>query len=208
MPPACAACGRFGSVLCGPCVSRFRAPTRSDDRFVSPDAGVVIGESLTLALAAFAYEGALRKALQRLKYAGAARVAEGLALAAVPTLRAVIQISGPATLVPIPLHLRRQRERGYNQAGLLAEQLGRATGLAVAPILVRGRETSRQHGLDRAARLRNLIAAFGLAGPVPPPTVILVDDILTTSATMEACASVLRAGGSEAVYGLAVGREV
>lgn len=175
---------------------------------MAPDAAVVIGDALVLTLAAFAYEGAMRKALQRLKYAGVARVARPLALAAVPTLRVLARISGPATLVPVPLHVHRQRERGYNQAGLLAEHLGRASGLPVASSLARPRETSRQHRLDRSARLRNLVAAFELATPDPPQVVIVVDDILTTSATMEACASVLRAGGSAAVYGLALAREV
>jgi ComF family protein len=208
MPPACAACGRFGSALCGACLSSFQAPGRADDRFMAPDAAAVSGDRLILALAAFAYDGASRRALGRLKYAGAARVARPLAEAAVPTLRRLAKITGPATLVPVPLHVHRQRERGYNQAALLAEHLGRAAGTAVRACLVRRRETSRQHGLDRAARLRNLASAFEPATAGPPSVVILVDDILTTSATMEACAAVLCAAGSKAVYGLAIAREV
>jgi ComF family protein len=113
------------------------------------------------------------------------------------------------------LHRSRQRDRGYNQAELLARELGRRTGLRVWPALERVRATQRQHSLDRATRLRNLSRAMELSTVRPPtdaqgamPTVLLVDDILTTGATLEACAVILRAAGVPSVYGFAVAREV
>ncbi len=179
------------------------------DRFFAPDAGVVIGDALELALAAFAYEGVLRRTLQRLKYGGAARMAVPLAEASVPALGTLLAISGNVALVPVPVHVVRLRERGYNQAGLLAAELGKRARLPVADILARPRPTTKQHRLDRAGRLRNLRDAFALSAEArPPPAAILVDDILTTSATLEACASVLRAAGTRRVYGFAIGREV
>jgi len=209
LPSACAACGRYGSPLCGDCLSRFRPATRAEHRFLAPDPGVVIGDALDVALAAFAYEGALRRALQRLKYGGASRLAAPLALAALPTLRQVTSLVGPASLVPVPVHRDRLRERGYNQAALLARMLGQRAGLPVADLLLRERATVKQHQLDRAGRLRNLRAAFSPApGMRAPAVVILVDDILTTSATLESCAHVLRAAGAECVAGLVIGREV
>lgn len=209
LPPACSACGRLGAVLCGACVRGFRAPSQQEDRFIAADPGIVVGDQLTLAIAAFAYDGSLRRALQRLKYAGTARVAAALATAALPTLQALLAITGPVPLVPVPLYRERERERGYNQAALLADRLGASASLPVAALLVRQRATSKQHRLDRAARLQNLVAAFGVARDERvPPVAILVDDILTTSATMEACSSVLRAAGSERVYGFAIAREV
>lgn len=209
LPPACAACGRLGAVLCDACVRGFPAASNHEDRFIAADAGVVVGDQLTLAVAAFAYDGSLRRALQRLKYAGAARVAAALATAALPRLEALLAITGPVPLVPIPLHRERERERGYNQAALLADRLGASASLPVAAALVRERATTKQHRLDRAARLQNLVAAFAVAPDARvPPVAILVDDILTTSATMEACSSVLRAAGSERVYGFAIAREV
>jgi predicted amidophosphoribosyltransferase len=79
----------------------------------------------------------------------------------------------------------------------------------VADVLVRERATTQQHRLDRAARLRNLREAFAIRpGARPPPVAILVDDILTTSATLEACAAVLRDAGTSRVLGFAVAREV
>jgi ComF family protein len=204
MPPACAGCGRSGSLLCDRCVGACAPPFRPEDRFVAPDAGVVLGDALTLAMAAFAYSGPIRRALAALKYSGASRLAPMLASVATPSLHTLLAITGPADLVPAPVHPERRRERGYNQAELLARALG-PTVLA----LERVRPTTKQHRLDRAARLANLRGAFrAVPGAPVTPTVIVVDDIITTTATLEACASVLREAGVEAVYGFAVAREV
>jgi ComF family protein len=209
LPPACGACGRMGRLLCDRCRRDLRAPTPAGDRFFAPDAGVVIGDALELALAAFAYDNVLRRLLQRLKYFGAARVARPLAEAAAPALANLLRISGRAALVPVPVHVVRERERGYNQAELLTRELGAILRLPTADLLVRPHATTKQHRLDRAGRLRNLRDAFVMrASARPPPTVIVVDDILTTSATLEACASVLREAGVLHVYGFAIGREV
>ena len=209
MPPACAGCGRSGALLCQRCLEAFQTPSRPADRFLAPDAGVVVGDSLALALAAFAYEGPLRGALAALKYTGASRLAPILARAAEPALRCLVAVTGPVTLVPVPLHIERRRVRGYNQAELLARQLGRSTGMPFADSLARDRSTTKMHRLDRAARLHNLRGAFVLAPrAVVPRAAILVDDIVTTTATLEACSSVLRAAGCEAVYGFSVAREV
>ena len=209
MPPACAGCGRSGALACPRCVDAFQVPSRPADRFLAPDAGAVVGESLVLARAAFAYEGPLRRILASLKYSGASRLAPILAHAAEPALRTLVAVTGEATLVPVPLHVERRRSRGYNQAELLARQLGRQTGMPFDHLLVRARPTTRQHRLDRAARLHNLRGAFGMRpGGVVPEAVIIVDDIITTTATLEACASILKAAGCGAVYGFAVAREV
>ena len=208
LPPACAGCGRSsGHLLCGRCRSSLRPPSDPSDRFFVADAGAIVGERLRLALAAYAYEGPMRRALAALKYGGAARVAPVLAELAVPTLECLQSISGAATLVPVPVHAERLAARGYDQAALMAAALGQRARLPVAPVLVRVRATTKQHRLDRAARLRNLRAAFDVNGPAPP-IAIVVDDIITTTATLEACAGVLRDAGCQAVYGLGIAREV
>jgi ComF family protein len=169
----------------------------------------VVGDALEVGVAAFAYEGSLRRALARLKYGGAPKVAVPLALLAAPRLGALDALAKDAWLVPVPVHAERLRQRGYNQAASLAAALARHRDRRVADILVRERATTQQHRLDRAARLRNLRDAFSLrSGALPPPVAILVDDILTTSATFEACAGVLREGGASRVLGFAIAREV
>lgn len=182
---------------------------RTDERFFLPDAGTVVGEALLLAVSALAHRHATQRALRRLKYGGAARLAGPLARAAVPAFRSLLAVAGPLPLVPVPVHPARGRERGYNQAGLIAGELGRLTELPVLDLLVRVRPTTKQHRLDRPGRLRNLAGAFILRpGARPPPALIVVDDILTTSATLESCARVLRAAGAQRIYGFAIAREI
>jgi ComF family protein len=114
-------------------------------------------------------------------------------------------------LVPVPLHGRRLRERGYNQSALLAAEIGKTTGLpAMTDSLVRLRHTKSQVKTAGAEeRQRNMAGAFGcrdarLAGK----RVLLVDDVCTTGATMNSCAVALREAGATSVWGLALAREV
>lgn len=210
LPPACAGCARYGAILCARCVGTLRPARSPRHLFSGADPGIVVGEALDLAFAAFVHEGALRRALQRLKYGGAGRLAAPLAAASWPALADLLDlVDGQAVLVPVPVHAERRRARGYNQAALLAAELGSRVGLPVRDILERTRPTAKQHGLGRAARLRNLRGAFDLHGALPRDvTAVLVDDILTTAATLEACAEVLRRGGAGRVLGFAVAREV
>jgi ComF family protein len=209
LPPACAGCGRYGRLLCHACLASMRRLSYGRDQFSAPDPATVVGEALILASAAFEHSGSIRRALQRLKYGGAGRLTAPLAHAAIPSLHELLAITGRGTLVPVPVHPARLRQRGYNQAALLAGVLGREANLPVADILVRRRATTRQHGLNRAARLHNLRGAFDVRGGMrAPATAIVVDDILTTSATLEACALALRSAGAAQVFGFAIAREV
>ena len=153
--------------------------------------------------------GRCAAALAALKYSGASRLAPTLAVAAAPALTRLLDVSGPATLVPVPVHPERLRVRGYNQAALIARELARLARQQFADVLQRTRPTMKQHRLDRAARLANLRDAFAVrAGASVPARLIVVDDIITTTATLEACASVLVEAGAQEVYGFAVAREV
>lgn len=207
LPPACAGCGRQNGLLCDACLARLHPPADPRDRFVAADAGAVVGDAPVIALAAYAYAGPVRRALAALKYTGASRLAPILAELCVPTLDRLLAMSGPASLAPIPVHAERRASRGYNQAELIAVELARRRSLGVSTVLARTRPTTRQHRLNRVARLQNLRNAFVAEGRAPP-VVILVDDIITTAATLEACGAALRAAGADAVYGLAVAREV
>jgi ComF family protein len=209
VPPACSGCGQWGALVCDGCRRSFTPPGRNDDAFLMANPGAVVGEALTLAAAALTYDGPLRRCLARLKYVGTRRVATTLADAARPAFDRLLAISGRVPIAAVPAHPERLGERGYNQAALLADALASRADLQRIDPLVRRRSTERQHRLDRAARLRNLESAFAVASGARVPTaLIVVDDILTTSATLEACARVLRRHGAELVYGFAIAREV
>jgi ComF family protein len=110
-------------------------------------------------------------------------------------------------LVPVPLHPRRQRERGFNQAELLAGRVRGACGLSVRKLLRRIRPTSPQAGFDREERIKNLQGAFVAAGlEEPGGDYLLVDDVSTTGATLDACASALRSAGAGRVFAMVVAR--
>jgi ComF family protein len=157
------------------------------------------------------YEGTLRVVLHELKYAGRRRAAGRLAEALLeePAVRALVATSD--VLVPVPLHPRRLRERGFNQAALLAVEIARRTGRSVCvDALARRLDTVPQAGLTAAARRRNVEGAFAVRRKaiVAGRTVTLVDDVLTTGATALACARRLADAGASEVRLVTVARVV
>jgi ComF family protein len=115
------------------------------------------------------------------------------------------------TLVPVPAHGQRVRDRGYDQALLLADEIGRALGLPVVRAVVRTQATRAQHALGRAERESNVGHRFAVPAPLQEQVAgcwpVLVDDIVTTGATLSACAAALLEAGALAVSALTVARE-
>ena len=147
----------------------------------------------------------LAAAVHKLKYGGHRPVADALG----GLLSARYPFGADAILVPVPLHQARLRGRGFNQALLLARALARRRRLIVAPrALRRTRLTRAQPGLGAAARRRNLAAAFTTRSPeaVAGKAVVLIDDVLTTGATADACARALLAAGAMRVDVYTAGR--
>jgi ComF family protein len=153
--------------------------------------------------------GPLRSAILQLKFHGRRRVAERLAEAIVREAGARRVLTPGAVLVPVPLHPRRLRERGFNQSRLLAEALGRRLDLVVAGgALVRRKDTASQTGLSAAARRSNVAGAFAVRrrALVDERVVVVIDDVVTTGATARACAAALREGGAAEVRFLTAAR--
>jgi len=147
-----------------------------------------------LASAPYLHGGALADAIHRLKYEK--REDLGAALAVLFEACAVLQSD---VLVPIPLHPRRLRLRGYDQARLLADGAAKWFRLPVVPLLRRVRETGQQVGRDRTSRERSVRGAFATTGEVLGARICLIDDVLTTGATASAAADALLIAGAARV---------
>lgn len=155
------------------------------------------------------YSGSVRAALHAFKYGGERRLAGPLAEAAAERWRRAGR--GGDVLTWVPVHASRRRERGFDQAEELAREMARALGLPVASLLERHQRTTAQHALGQAQRASNTATAFGpaatLGSSYQGAWAVVVDDILTTGATMGGCAAALLEGGATAVSAVTIARD-
>lgn len=207
LPPRCLLCGAPGADgrdLCAGCAGDFAPNAIRCPRCALPLAAPApaCGEclrrdpSFASAWAPFRYEHPLDLLEARFKFH--ADLAAGHVLSALMLERASVDAPArPELLIPVPLHAARLRERGYNQALELARPLAHAFAIPLrADLLLRTRATPPQTGLDAKTRRRNLRGAFAVAADAAlPDHVALVDDVMTTGATLRECARVLRAAG-------------
>jgi len=214
LPPRCGGCGRVGAWLCDRCRQQIRYLQEPLCRRCGAEVETARSEcgcrsrlrSLSRLRSAVAYEGPIEDAIQRLKYRGWRRLAEPLSLLLVERLS--VEGLAASWVEAVPLHGERLKARGFNQSELLARKVRAHMALEPPPgRLVRTRATPPQVGHDRRWRHDNVQGAFawrgdGLAGR----SILLIDDVATTGATLDACAAALKAGGSGPVIGAAVAR--
>lgn len=214
-PPHCVACGRMGAWLCPSCLDAypaFRPPWCARCGRPLPGGGFcracrVASSPLRGTRSAGPHVAPLREAVHALKYEGVRVLAGPLAemMAVAWSL-----VPPPAdVVVPVPLHPTRVRQRGYNQATLLARALAPRIGLPLHEgWLARERNTRSQVGLTRAERWSNVDGAFRCAAGVDLAgrRVLLVDDVFTSGATLRAAAGALRAAGAGDVWALTLTR--
>ncbi len=191
MSPLCPRCGKpqLSGILCPGCVS-WQVEI---DGIRSP----------------FRFDGVIRQAIHQLKYRNLRALAVTLAKLMQDYL-ATNPLPGEV-LVPVPLHPKRTRERGYNQSSLLAKELSKLTGLPVVDdCLIRQRYTPPQARTPTVDERRSNVAnAFTCHGSrLQDRQVLLIDDVSTSGATLDTCATALKAAGAATVWGLVLAREI
>jgi competence protein ComFC len=223
-PPSCEGCGAnvaSGQYLCAECQRRApRIVAPFCERCSEPFAGAIEGpfacgncadQTLHFVAAVTAYRAReiVRRLIHEFKYHQRLYLRHVIG----EWLAAVLQDSrlssrGFDVIIPVPLHPAKQRERGFNQAALLAHSLSSRMGVPVSPALERIRYTKSQTAFDRSERMENLRNAFRLrrAGDVRGLQVLLVDDVLTTGSTLSECARVLKRAGASSIYAATAAR--
>jgi ComF family protein len=200
----------FSEPVCDRCGVPFAAPES-----VFAGLAFMCGTCMTkappfeLARALGPYDGTLAEAVKLLKYAGQTGLAPVLVDRLDPQAHPP-EVWDVDAVIPVPLHVHRLRARGYNQAARLARALARRIDRPLADdVLARVVATAPQVGQDHAARARNVRNAFRVERPdrVRGRTLLLVDDVITTGATAQACARALRRAGAVRVYVWTVARQ-
>jgi ComF family protein len=217
-PPRCVVCGRGDNFLCANCVADlppadglrcvacWQPRTRSRRLCSDCQARRPAFHELRTP---YRYDGTAKDAVLALKFRGLS--AAGGPMGELMTEFATKQPMSADVVVPVPLSRGHERSRGYNQSALLAGPIATALGVALdAGLLIRRRSTSPQARLpNRERRRANVVGAFQAAGRVRLQglAVLLVDDVATTGATLDACAEALLAAGAARVDALAFARE-
>lgn len=208
LPPTCPGCGREGLAVCAACLAHM-------SRRLDEPPGVPVGlpssqpRGIVQLEWCASFNGPARASVHALKYDGELRLVAPLAeLMAARWRRASV---GGEILVPVPIHAERRRQRGFDQAELLARGVGERLGLRVVCALERAARTTAQHQLGRRARQNNVSQAFGVAprhaGEISGRWLVLVDDVVTSGATLAGCARGLYEAGAFAVSALTLARE-
>jgi len=213
-PAQCLGCGKAGVLLCPSCLQRIEyTPANVCWRCGRPQpaprlcpACARTPSPLARVYAVTYSTGVMRRAIHRLKYAGQSSLAEPLGDLLAGWWRA--HPLRADLIAPVPLHPRRERQRGFNQSALLARRLSRGVGVpCVEDALHRARDTRSQVGLNAAERAQNMAGAFVCeSGAVCGRRIILMDDVCTTGATLAACAAALKDAGAAEVWGLTLAR--
>lgn len=212
-PRRCVGCGLVGSYVCHKCKKNIKVIVRPLCPFCAKQAiggkthpGCVKRYGLDGLVAACRYEGVAKKLVRKLKYHWV-RDVEGVMGDILVSQMWRFDLPANLILVPVPLHSSRKRERGFNQAQLIAKDLSVRFGVKLADHLVRSRRTESQVKLNRKGRIANVAGAFAVVGDLRVRgTVVLVDDVYTSGATMNECAKVLKKAGAKSVWGMVLCR--
>lgn len=220
-PPACPLCGQtlpsgYDDPFCITCLNGFKSiPPAHCFHCSLPFTGASRSSHLcgrcTKQLPAYAkvfavglYEGSLRQAIHQFKFNSKVGLDQSLGILLEQAVAADLNID---LVIPVPLHRKRLQQRSYNQALLLAREFSKIRRLPLSQdLLLKLEETEPQQNLSAKKRFENLQGVFSLHNSIYGKTILLIDDVMTTGATVDACSQILLRGGAVLVYVAVIGR--
>lgn len=218
-PKRCVGCGKYGLFVCLDCAKEVEMLKTS----VCPECGKIttscqycpacrtrLKTALSGIFIASRYDaGPTKEIIHHLKYSGFIELSELLGELLCEKL-SNNSIPSNCVVAPVPLYRKKELERGFNQAELIARYISKKLNISGGDALIRSRNTRTQVGLNRGERIRNCADAFACLDPelVLGKNVLLVDDVVTTGTTLSECAKVLKIAGAKRVYGVVVAKRI
>lgn len=194
LPRHCVSCKKEGEYICNDC-----------EIFLSE-----VENNIPGVISVWEYEGLAEKLIYKIKYDGQYHIINELVEKALD--RIDLKLPEDTYITYVPMYKKRERERGFNQAELIARKIGKIINKEVIPLLVKIKDNRSQVGLSPAERQENVKGVFNLLKPgfnsEKPGFALLVDDVYTTGATMAECIKVLKKGGAKNVWGFTLSRKM
>lgn len=196
LPKKCIGCKKEGQYICKNC-----------ELFLSEAPNLFEAEPRTMSV--WEYEGIIEKAILKIKYDGYYDIINELIEKAFEKID--LNLPTDTYITYVPMHKTKERQRGFNQAELIAKRVGEKTGKPVIKILEKTKDNRTQVGLNPQERIENVRGVFYCSKPnfeqFNPKDVLLVDDVYTTGATMRECIKVLKIGGVKNIWGFTLARK-
>ena len=225
-PPVCLACGKFGQAICSQCIAQIKIHQGLICPFclqksVDGQKHSKCGGNIDGLVAVWDYEQTVQKIIKQIKYQGYFATVGELVRLNITYLsknrfaKFYQFLETKPVLIPIPLHPKRYRHRGFNQAEKIAKAFSRNRQLPMSKkILIRRKYTQPQADLTKQARQKNIQNAFAPSSeilklgekPLVGKNIVLIDDVWTTGSTMQECAKVLKSLGAEKIWALTLAR--
>ena len=214
-PKKCINCKREGQYLCEDCLSliemnpfnyclceKLERKNKCDN---------CKNRNLDRILSATSFKGIVREAIHKLKYSYLEELSVPLSLLILNYLQNInCQIDNSFIIVPVPMHPKKKRRRGFNQSEEIAKIISQSTNIPLSTTLIKIKETKPQMELNRIERMENIKNCFAITNKkeIENKTILLLDDVYTTGTTIEECAKVLKENGAKEVWGLTIAREI
>ncbi|MFZ3054748.1 MAG: ComF family protein [Minisyncoccales bacterium] len=215
-PKKCINCRREGSFLCEDCLSlipinpfEYCLCEKLEKRSKCENCK---NRSLDRILSTTSFNNKIiKEAIHKFKYGYLERLSIPLSFLVLSHLNAIdCQIDKSFVIIPVPMHIKKKRRRGFNQSEEVAKIISESTGINLSIALVKIKETKPQMELNRKERVDNIVGCFEVKNKkeIENKVILLLDDVYTTGATMNECARVLKENGAKEVWGLTIAREI